>query len=387
MSTPASARADAGMAERWRQLGAPWRWLIAAVGLLVAFNVVVAAVGAVSGGPAPGGPPSSSYATAGPGAAAYAELLGGHGHRVRRLRARLDRGRLDPGSTVVVLDPDELEDREAHALRRFVTGGGRLVAAGRQVAPALATVLRPAPAWSPAGVRRATPLVPVAEVAGVTGVRAAGTGSWEDSGQGLPVLGDRQRVLAAVASVGAGRVVLLADASVLQNRLLATAGNAAFALAAAGPPSRPVAFAEAAHGYGEVQGLAALPPRWRWALAGAAVATLAWVWSRGKRFGPPEDESRGLPPPRRAYVDAVAATLARSGEPGPAVEPLRRAARAALARRAGLPPDASDADLAAAAVRLGASPGDVAALVGPVTTADDVMAAGRAMAWVASVGR
>ena len=69
-----------------------------------------------------------------------------------------------------------------------------------------------------------------------------------------------------------------------------------------------------------------------------------WLLARSRRLGPPEDEARPLPPPRWAYVDAVAGTLARTRRPHEAAEPVRRRARELIARRAGLPPDAGPDD-------------------------------------------
>ena len=377
-----------GPARRWRSLSPVQRAALAVVALVVALNVSLAVIERMTGGAGPGGEPSSSYATAPDGAAAYADLLARHGHPLRRVRTGLDRADLGPHTTLVVLEPKELDSSEADALGRFVRGGGRLVAAGRETAPALRRLLGDAPVWSPQGLDRATPLAPASEVARVEAVAAGGGGSWGEVGAALPVLGDGDRVLAAVAEVGQGRVVLLADASVVQNQLLAALDNAAFGVASAGPPGRPVAFAEAAHGYRDGKGLGALPPRWRWALGGTVVATLVWMWARGKRLGPVEEASRTLPPPRRAYVDAVAATLARTGQPEAAIEPLRQATRSRLARRAGLSAGASDDELVEAARRLGGDPDDVALLLAPsggpgaALREGDLVRAGRAAAWV-----
>ena len=373
-------------AERWRALGPGRRAVAVGVGLVVVLNVTLAAVRWVTGGAGPGGEPSSSYATAPDGAAAYAELLARQGHPVQRLRTDLARARLDPAGTVVVLDPRQVDDPESAALERFVRDGGRLVAAGQQSAPALRQLLPEGPVWSPAGVDLATPLAPAPELGLVGSIRAAGEGSWSSVGSALPVLAGKEQVVAAVAMVGKGRVVLLADASVFQNRFLGEDDNAAFVLNAAGARGRPVSFAEAAHGYGQSQGLGALPSRWRWALGGVVVATLVWMWSRGKRFGPPEETSRPLPPPRRAYVDAVAASVARTRQPDAGVEPLRRAARARLAQRAGLSPAASEAELTEAARRLGGDPEDVARLLAPISRSDDLVPAGRAASWVLEQG-
>ena len=83
------------------------------------------------------------------------------------------------------------------------------------------------------------------------------------------------------------------------------------------------------------------------------MAAAAWLLARSRRLGPPEDEARALPPPRWAYVDAVAGTLARTRRPHEATEPVRQRARQLIARRTGLPPDAAPDDLYRAALRLG----------------------------------
>ena len=370
--------------QRWRSLSPAQRAVISVLAGVVAVNVLLAGVQWVTGGAGPGGEPSSSYATAPQGAAAYADLLGRHGHPVRRLRSSLDRADLDPAATVVILDPQVLEEAEEEALERFVRDGGRLVAAGQRTAPTLRRLVRGGPVWSPGGLDRATTLAPAPEVAGVEVVRAAGEGVWTEVGSALPVLGGDEGILAGVATVGRGRVVLVADAAVVQNRHLGQADNAAFAVGAAGPSGRPVSFAEANHGYGETEGLAALPSRWRWALGLALVAVLVWMWSRAKRMGPAEEATRALPPPRRAYVDAMASTLARTRQPDAAIEPLRAATRARLARRAGLPADAPAADLVEATRRLGGEPEAMARLLahgGAVGSDEELLSAGRAAAW------
>ncbi len=107
------------------------RWLLPLVGVL-AVLLVVEALGVLL--PGPSGPPSSSYATASEGVAAYAELLQRERHSLSRVRGRLDATPLDPGSTLVILGPDVIVAPEARALRRFVAGGwtarGRCAASG-----------------------------------------------------------------------------------------------------------------------------------------------------------------------------------------------------------------------------------------------------------------
>ena len=335
----------------------------------------------VTGGSGPGGPTSSSYATAPDGLAAFSELLVARGHPVLPLRVPLDRAALDPGATLVLADPDGVTPEEGRALAEFVGRGGRLVAAGPSVEPVLAGLPGGGPEWDDADVPSAGPLVPVAEVAGVTTVEAAGPGRWSSAGATLPVLGGPEGVLVTVAAVGPGRIVALADASPLQNRLLARADNAALGLALVGGDARPVLFAEAQHGYGRSTGLRAVPSRWRWAAAGGFLAAILWMWSRSRRLGPPDDVERESPPPRRAYVEAMAGALARTRQPDVVVAPLQERARRRLAERAGLPPDAADEqELRRAATQLRLPQDEVDALFRPCRTDADVIAVGRATA-------
>lgn len=361
-------------------MGPVARAVVGAVAVVVGLNLLLGGVSVVTGGSGPGGPTSSSYATGDDGLAAFAELLARHGHPVERLRVSLDRAELDPGTTLVVADPGPLSEREVGALAAFVGAGGHLLAAGPGAAPALAGLPGGGPGWEPSDIRSARPLVPVPEVAGVGTVEPAGVGAWSDAGGTLPVLGGGDGLLATVATIGQGRVVALADASPLQNRLLARADNAALALAVVGGGGRPVAFAEEHHGYGRRTGVGAVPSRWRWALAGGFLAALVWMWSRARRLGPPDDVERSGPPPRRAYVEALAGALARTRQPDVVVAPLQERARRRLAAQAGLAPDAPERELRRAAAGLGLGQDSVDALFRPPRTDDEVVSVGRAVA-------
>ena len=275
----------------------------------VLFLIVVYAAGRLA--PTPSGPRSSSYATAPDGAAAYAELLERHGRRVtRRRRPPADH---PPGSntTLVILDGERVHVDDAMAIGRFVHDGGRLVVAGPRAIRGVALGLDadlPEARPAPAGVARALGIEP--ETEGVAQVHAPAGGELARLGDAEPVLSGG---LAAVQTVGRGRVVSLATASPLQNRALATADNAKLALNLAGPPGRQVAFLESVHGYGAATGLRALPASAKWALLGLVLAGAAFAWSRWRRLGPVErDEDDELPPPRAAYIDALAATLERA---------------------------------------------------------------------------
>lgn len=356
------------------------RWVAWTVVLVVAFNVLLLVLASLT--PTPSGPPSSSYATAPDGFAGWAKLLEDSGHPVRRLQRAPSRRRLDPDVTLVVLDPDAVPAAESRAMAAFVRAGGRLVAGGSGSDWFRALLPRP-PQRTPAGLTEASVLAPVPEATGVRRVLARAKATWSEPGPALPAVGRGDDVLLAVASAGRGRLALLSDSAPLRNRLLGQADNAALGLSLAGERGRTVVFAESYHGYGRQRGLAALPGGWQWALALLVLAALLWVAAHVRRLGPAEHEARALAPPRRAYVDALAATLGRTRDPAEAARPLQAAARAALARRAALAADDGGEELARAAARAGLPARERQALESPAREDGDVLAAGRALARLA----
>jgi hypothetical protein len=345
------------------------RAALAVVALLVAVNVLALAADAVS--PSPGGRPSSSLATQEEGLAAWAALLEHREVDVRRVGEPPSEVELPRDGTLVLLDPGRLHADDAEALGDHVRSGGRLVIGGRRPQDWLEELLDEDAGirWTDAGAARRRPLLPAPEVAEVTEVVTAGAGSWRQAGRALPVLDD----LLLVTRPGGGRLVLLADPSPVQNRLLGEADNAALALGLAG--DGPVTFLEHAHGYGPATGLAALPDRVQWALALLAAAALAFILARGRRLGPPEPAGRPLPPPRRAYVDALGTVLARTGEREAALATVRDTVR----ERLGVGPRG---DVDAAARAAGLTEEEQAALRGPLREDDEVLALGRALARV-----
>jgi hypothetical protein len=337
----------------------PWRIAVGIVALLVLVNLALRFLGTLTGG-TPGGPRSSSYATSPHGAAAYAALLGRSGHPVLQVRSLPHTSPLNPETTAFLLDPPAVGPQDLDALRTFVSDGGRLIASGlsRQEMRRLASQ-----------VPDRAPGPPVVHEDGLE-IRTGGATVWRDEG------------LVAVRHVGDGSVVFLADSSPLQNALLGSADNAAFGLGLALPRSRPVEFLESYHGYGAGggSGLSALPLAWKLLLGGLGLAALVYMVARGRRFGPAEEEDRNLAPPRRQYVDSLAAVVARSKRRDDAVGPVRREARDAVLRRASFPPDADNDTVRVAAKRLGVSDEDADALLRSVETDDEVLVLGRAAA-------
>ena len=365
----------------WRGLHPAARVIIVIVAGVIVLNVALRFLDSSTRGADETAPRSSSFSTGSTGVAGWAELLRRNGHSTRQIRGDIDGEDLRADEVLVVLDPESMTAEEEHVVSVFVRAGGRLIAGGGSSVILLQTVLEDAPQWSPDGARRARPESEAPEVRGLDEVVTDGTGSWDDLGQTGPLLGNGARTIASVANVGDGRVVMLADPSPLQNQLLDRADNAALALQVVGD-SATVRFAEGQHGYGHSGGLGAIPDRWKIALIGLGLASLLGAIAAGRRLGPPEDEARELPPPRRAYVDAMADSLARTRRPVEALAPLQAATRARLARRAGLGPDATEEQLRAAAARLGWPADEIDALFTPTAGDDAVVSAGRALARV-----
>lgn len=299
------------MAAWWSGLGRGQRVLSAGLALVVALNVALAGIGSMVGG-SPGGPVSSSFGTGGRGLQAYAELLQRDGHPVTRIRSAITAKDLPVDATAVLADPTGLTPQEARHLTRFVAGGGRLVLAGQAAAPLLESLRGSPVRWrSDRPVRRLAVWLPVDGTGGARELAGDDGGRWGDPGELVPAAGANGRAAVLVGPIGSGRVVALADSSLLQNSQLAQADNAAFGLAAAGERGRPVVFVESVHGQSNV-GLDAIPSGWKWAaLALGLVVVPAGLWAAASRFGPPEPVQRELRPPRQDHVEAVAASLDR----------------------------------------------------------------------------
>jgi hypothetical protein len=319
----------------------------------------------------PGGPESSSFATAPEGAAAYAELLRRFGRPVIQLREQPEEAELDPNATLVLLDPAGLSPADGRALRSFVAAGGRLVAGGDPTGW-LGNVLDRPPRWRPDAVGAARAIA----VPGVQALRTAGEGAWEKSDDRVLVLA-HDRPLVLERRLGQGTAILVADPSPLQNRLLGEADNAALGLAFT--RDRPTVFVESVHGYGQASGLAAIPARWWWAFAGLGLAALVLALARGRRFGPPELPGRELPPARVEFAEAVATQLAKMRPRRDGVLIARRFARVRVARALGLPSGASEDELRAGAAASGFDPAAVEAVLGEGVGKEELLAVGRAL--------
>jgi len=353
-----------------------WIAIGAVVGVLILLNVVAGGIDRAVGGNEPSGVSGSSYGTQATGLAGLTALLARYDHPVTRARGSLAAMTLDPASTVFVVQPETLTIGDTDQLLEFVSNGGRLVVGGSD--PFYLHNLRDdPPTWSPVGLREYRQIDP--HLGNVRVVSTAADGSWETPGASTVVAHDGDTALLTAERVGRGGIFFLADVSPLENAYLAEADNAAFALGLAGD-GRSVTFIEGVHGFGERRGLAALPSEWKIALLLIAVAAIVFAWARSRRFGAPDRPARELPPARAEYVRALAVSLERTHDPVHALAPMQQWARGRIAQAGHLAPDASPEQIDRAAIALGCTEAERAALRHPPAGDADALALGRLVA-------
>ena len=312
-----------------------------AIGLLAVLGLVALVFAASrpdGGGERP--PRSSSLDDGATGLTTLVALLGEEGSDVQRLQDPPSADLPSTADTVFLLDPGEVSEADQRSLAGFLAGGGRLVLGGDVGAASIEGITGVSSRVSAAaGSGEVVPLLPVAETAGVDSLQAPGA-RFSSVGVALPIAGDGTGDLAAIASVGDGTAILLADSKPLQNGWIAETDNALFAVELAG--GRPVSFVEslAPDSVSGASGLAALPGRWAYAGVLLMLGALAFLWSRFRRLGEPDRAARELPPPRSRYVEALADALTRTGSPELMGERVRVEARRRLIDAAGLDTDA-----------------------------------------------
>ncbi|WP_320672170.1 DUF4350 domain-containing protein [Patulibacter defluvii] len=353
------------------------RALLSVVGLVLVVLIVLGLFG--SGGEDP--PPRNGWNSAEDrGLAGWRALLRHEGVGVRVAEVDADRLRLLPRTTYLFAEGDLDRDRARRVLRE-ARRGARVVAAGRDaivLGRALGLPLASASGGPVARRARRSP-----ETRSVDRV-ATGRGAvaWPGSEHALWALvtagvGDVLHdppVVVGQARVGEGTLLLLASRRPVENGGLGVDDNAALAVGLAGR-GRVVAL-RVRDGAATAAGVS---PRVGVVLALLVLAGVAALLSRGRRLGPAVAPDEDPAPSRSAYVDALAAALARTRDRDAALRPTRERARAILRRRVGLEPDAGPPELEAAALRAGLEPAAARALAGTGTTPDP-RAAGQALA-------
>jgi hypothetical protein len=295
---------------------------------MLAFATIVLAVLAYAGQRAQQGPPVSTYSTydTGPnGYRAWYETLRGAGvpvARFERVLALLDA----PHGTLVFstyagdTSPIPIDAHDEAALRRFVSGGGRLVALDDDFEGAL-DVTPGAGTSTPSKARAAVVLARAELTAGVR--RVAGPidalFGFKQGRNRIPLLANASGIVAVAYPYGKGQVIAIAAPRLFGNGYIGNAGNLAFAydvVAGHGP----VYFDEYVHGYDSGMTMwQALPlPVKAAVLATIALVALALAGANVP-FAPAVPPEPASERDSSAYVTAMASLMRRA-----------RAARAAV---------------------------------------------------------
>lgn len=341
--------------------------------LVVTLNVLLWVISRFSAEGGVTGPVGSSYVTTRSGAAALEGSLQRLGYSTERLRRPFDEVTFDPDGTLVISDVGAAEytSSELNTVDAFLRDGGRVVVAGS--ADMVERLIDSAPAWRATGRRQATVVGELLDTAPADPVPLSAFGSLEIERDDEPFLiAQDGTVIGASREVGDGTFVWLADSFPLHNEGLA---DAAVTVVEMLDPFGPVMFDEYRHGYAQAGGVwAVIPGRWRLALILAGAAALVALIGYGRRFGPPYDIRRRLPPGREAYLEAVAGILARSGDRREALELIREEARRRLEERFG------EADMVAAAETASLTPDEIQAILDDDDSDETLVAADRALA-------
>ncbi|MDR1728879.1 MAG: DUF4350 domain-containing protein [Acidobacteriota bacterium] len=248
-------------------------------------------------------------------------------------------------ATLILAEPTVAANgEELEALRRFVRGGGVLVAVGPTAYPMLpgmgsAKAVQPAPveqAWeafpalAPTSATRAAPQITMAP-----------RGWWTLPGEALPLYGRDGKAVVVRYPYGEGVVHWWAAATPLTNAGLKEPGSLEFFLATLGGKGRPVIWDEYFHGHRDV----AADPVEAWLLLGllaqAGLLGFAAVWTFARRSGPLRPslpESRLSP---LEFVETLGNLYHRAHAAPVAVEVYHQRFVYWLTRRLGMPCDES----------------------------------------------
>ena len=252
--------------------------------------------------------------------------------------------------------------------------GGTVVVAGSAVM--VDSLLPDASTWRSEGATRARPVGPLLDANAFDGVVLSGFGSFDVSDADTPILvADTGAVVGLARKVGDGFFAWVADSHMFHNAGIGV-GDSAVAVMTLLDPDGVVVFDEFRHGFRQDAGLwQVIPANWKLMLVLVGIVGILAMIAYGRRFGPPHDLQRRLPPGREAYLEAVAGMMTRAGSTGDAVEVIRAEARARLQARY-----PAGSDPAAGAAAAGLDGAGVAAVLGDGTDHETLMAADAALA-------
>ena len=343
------------------------RRVLMLIGLVAALNLAAALL-AQWLDPQTDGPFGSSYVTTDQGVGAFHDVLTELGRPVDQLRVPFSPADVPADATVIVVDPDvdAFDVAYGNAMLSHVQRGGRVLLVGVPNAARLFDL--EFDLVSSAAARLDVP----PDAPWTSGVASISTEAGERlvDLDGEVLVGDDLGAIIARWEFGSGDLILVSDPWIFTNEWIGKDDNSVLAVRLAGGGS--VVFDEYVHGFGTGQGIQGIGAALvRIGIVGVLAALVA-MWAVGKRIGPAEQTERALPPPRAAYLDAMAITVAKARDEsaftrlhGRAVHHLKRIGR----RYVGL---SESAQQERAAADLGLDDDDLALLTRPALSTGDV---------------
>jgi hypothetical protein len=388
---PGLSKSPATFEDVWRGLPRLGRIALWFVAIAIVYQIAASLFSGITGSANSVTGQGSSYDTTSSGTAAFARLLAINGHQVNRLTANLSPGLRHPFGVLFTLDATSWSSTNTGAVKELLADGDNVIVSGKVASMGVLASIDPDSTvrWSSSPAKTVTLFANSPMTRGVDQLDAPGPGTFivTHANPQLVILARGSGGVLALAIHRGGWLVVLASSSPLWNQNLASSDNAAFGLNLVAPQTFVVAFDEYVHGVGAPgQGLASLPTPWRFGLGAVLIALLVWIISASRRFGPPQETERRLLPPRIGYVNAMATRLGTrpSDEILTTTLNVRTELRFTLARRFGLPVDASD-ELLQSVVSYSANGGRdfadfVAIAVKEPIDRDDALGAARALA-------
>jgi hypothetical protein len=299
----------------------------------------------------------SSYSSNWAGAKAAFLLLRELGYHAERWEQSPENLPSAPhGSVLVIAGPTEgATAPERIAIRRFVSAGGRVLAAGASAAKIIPDAdATEVPDFNPqATTYRA--LLPSPYTRDAPEITMIAPDAWTSSANTwLPLYGQGDKIVAVSYRIGKGEIVWWASPSPLANGSIRDADNMAFFLDSIGPPDSHVLWDEYYHGAKGSLGAFILGTPLPWAGLQLALVFLAILGTFSRRFGPiraPATESRLSP---LEFTETLGDLYRSAHASSAAVAVAYRRFRFALSRQLSVPATAKLPDVCrTAATRFG----------------------------------
>jgi Domain of unknown function (DUF4350) len=325
--------------------------LVIGAGVAIAVLSVLGAIVAPAPNPIDAG---TSTFSAGPRGTKGAYLtLAELGYRVERSIEPMTAVHADPSTTTLILSGDEPpSEQDRRAIREFVEQGGTLLAVGDNGGYALGLVVPSdtRPFGLEESVETFHPLTPSPLSVGASDVNmTAETTVPKFTDTYAAIYGSAEEPVVAVATLGMGRAVWVADNTPFANAHLDKADNLRLLLNTVGPVGRRVIFDE--HYQGHKRSLwsyvAGTPLPWFALQAGLILVAVLLTHSRRQGpVRPPQEDARTSP---MEFVDMLGALYRRANARQAAVHAARLRLRRAIAAACGVPAATEDETLARAA--------------------------------------